>query len=157
MDNLSPSDRKKTMSRVKGRDTGPERIVRSLLHNMGLRFRLHDRKLPGVPDVVLKRFRTAIFVHGCFWHRHHGCKGASFPAVNTEFWRRKFDRTVERDAANHTRLIELGFTPLIVWECELKDLSALKTRLAAHFFGSTPQHAQSNQVEHRPVVAEPTD
>lgn len=121
------------MAQVKGRDTRPEKAVRSLLHRMGYRFRLQKKCLPGKPDIILPRFRTAIFVHGCFWHRHPGCKRASMPATNVEYWRRKFERNVTRDAANKAALENDGWRVLIVWECELKDLAALRTRLRSHF------------------------
>lgn len=121
------------MAQVKGRDTRPEKVVRSLLHSMGYRFRLQKKDLPGKPDIVLPRFRTAVFVHGCFWHRHPGCKRASMPAVNAEYWRRKFERNMARDAANKAALEKQEWRVLVVWECELKDMAALRMRLREHF------------------------
>lgn len=108
------------MSRIKGRDTGPELRLRSLLHRAGFRFRLHANDLPGKPDIVLPKYRTAIFVHGCFWHRHEGCRNATSPSTRTEFWQEKFDGTVERDKRNMAALETAGWTVITVWECDLK-------------------------------------
>lgn len=108
------------MSRIKGRDTGPELRLRSLLHRAGFRFRLHANDLPGKPDIVLPKYRTAIFVHGCFWHRHEGCRNATSPSTRTEFWQEKFHGTVERDKRNMAALETAGWTVITVWECDLK-------------------------------------
>lgn len=133
MDTISPEKRSWTMAQVKDRDTRPERVVRSLLHRLGCRFRLHRADLPGKPDIVLPKRRTVIFVHGCFWHRHAGCRRATMPASNTEYWKRKFSRTVARDAQNTLRLERSGWRVLVVWECELKDMEALSARLSRSF------------------------
>jgi len=117
------------MSQVRGKNTRPEERVRSLLHHMGFRFRLHRKDLPGTPDVVLPRYRTVIFVHGCFWHRHPGCKKASMPQTNREFWEKKLARNVERDAEVIRELTRTGWRVLVVWECELKNHEALSARL----------------------------
>jgi DNA mismatch endonuclease (patch repair protein) len=122
MDKVSPATRSAVMARVKGRDTGPEKRLRSLLFRQGFRFRLHKADLPGTPDIVLPRYRTAVFVHGCFWHRHAGCRRASTPASNVAYWERKFRRTVERDAAVAAALEALGWRVVVVWECELSTL-----------------------------------
>lgn len=108
------------MSRVRSKDTAPEKRVRSFLHRNGFRFRLHVKKLPGTPDIVLPMYRTVVDVRGCFWHRHPNCRQASSPASNAEFWRRKFERNVERDRMNERRLRELGWNLIVVWECELR-------------------------------------
>lgn len=129
MDTVSPEKRSWTMAQVKGRDTGPEKAVRTLLHHMGYRFRLQRKNLPGKPDIVLPRFKTALFVHGCFWHRHPDCKRATTPASNTSYWNAKFARTVTRDAKNQKELEALGWRVLVVWECELKDLTVLQQKL----------------------------
>lgn len=121
------------MAQVKGRNTGPEKAVRSLLHRMGYRFRLQRADLPGKPDIVLPKHRTVIFVHGCFWHRHTGCKRASMPAANSDYWKRKFERNVTRDAQNRIALESGGWRVLVVWECELRDLTALQVRLSDYF------------------------
>ena len=117
------------MSRVRGGNTKPEIYVRSLLHNMGYRFRIARKDLPGKPDIVLPKYKTVIFVHGCFWHCHPGCKRASRPTTNVEFWNAKLDRNIERDKENERRLNEQGWRVCILWECELKDVKSLKSRL----------------------------
>lgn len=119
-DSLSPERRSWNMSRIRGTDTKPELALRSLLHRAGYRFRLHDRRLPGRPDVVLPRFRTVIFVHGCFWHRHAGCRNATMPGSRTEFWARKFRDTIARDARKAAELDAAGWKVVTVWECEMK-------------------------------------
>jgi len=129
MDTVSPEKRSWTMAQVKGRDTGPEKVVRSLLHSMGYRFRLQRKDLPGKPDIVLPKYRTAVFVHGCYWHRHPGCKRATTPTSNTGYWDAKFSRTVARDARNQKELANLGWTVLIVWECELRNPDTLRDKL----------------------------
>ena len=108
------------MSRIRGKDTRPELIVRALLHRMGYRFRLHRKDLPGKPDIVLPKYKTVIFVHGCFWHRHEGCKFAYHPKSREEFWVNKFKGTLERDLKKEKALKESGWRVLVVWECELK-------------------------------------
>lgn len=108
------------MSRIKGRNTGPELRLRSLLHRAGFRFRLHAKDLPGKPDIVLPKYRTAIFVHGCFWHRHEGCRNATTPSTRTEFWQDKFNGNVDRDRRNTAALETAGWTVITVWECDLK-------------------------------------
>lgn len=119
------------MSLVKSKNTGPELAVRKLVFSMGFRYRIHGAGLPGKPDLVLAGKRKAIFVHGCFWHRHEHCKKATTPATNTEYWLPKFAKTVERDHRSLEALRELGWTPLVVWECELKDMAALAKKLRA--------------------------
>ena len=118
------------MARVRGKDTAPELRVRRIAHRMGLRFRLHRRDLPGTPDLVFPKHRLAVFVHGCFWHRHPGCGRASTPSTRPEFWQAKFDGNVERDRRRQAELIALGWTVLVLWECELKDDAALEAALA---------------------------
>lgn len=113
------------MASIKGRDTSPERMVRSYLHAAGFRFRLNVRALPGTPDIVLPRHKLAIFVHGCFWHRHPGCKFAATPATRIEFWATKFKSNIERDIRAARELQALGWTVETVWECELKDPTRL--------------------------------
>lgn len=120
VDSLSAERRSWNMSRIRSRDTGPERALRSMLHRAGFRFRLHDRSLPGTPDIVMKKHRAAILVHGCYWHRHEGCRNATTPSTRTEFWEAKFGATVARDERNIEALADLGWTPIVVWECDLK-------------------------------------
>lgn len=117
------------MSRIRGKDTSPELAVRSILHRLGYRFRLHSRVLPGKPDVVLPRYGTVVFVHGCFWHRHNECPYAYTPKSRTEFWTQKFAGNVERDQQVESQLSALGWKVLIVWECELRDAEKLAGRL----------------------------
>jgi DNA mismatch endonuclease (patch repair protein) len=119
MDRVDRKRRSWNMSRIKGRDTAPELAVRSILHAHGLRFRLHGRGLPGRPDIVLPKYRVAVFVHGCFWHRHPRCKYAYSPKTRKGFWQGKFQANVRRDAAAVRALKKLGWRPIIVWECEV--------------------------------------
>ena len=117
------------MSRVRSKDTKPERFVRSTLHEMGFRFRLHRKDLPGTPDIILPKHRTVIFVHGCFWHRHPNCKRATTPKKNTNLWREKFERTIERDAQKVLTLEALGWRAVVIWECETNKTKELSKRL----------------------------
>ena len=119
-DRISPEHRSWNMSRIRGKDTGPELCLRSLLHRAGFRYRLHDTTLPGKPDLVFPRYRTGIFVHGCYWHRHSGCKYAATPRTRTDFWLAKFQGTVERDRRTAEALTQRGWRVITVWECELK-------------------------------------
>lgn len=134
VDTLSPEKRSWTMSRVRSKNTKPELKVRSLLHRLGFRFRLDGTKFPGNPDIVLRKHKTVIFVNGCFWHRHKSCKKSSLPKSNKEFWQSKLDRNAERDILNLKAIASLGWKPLVVWECELKDMTKLaewlKTEIA---------------------------
>lgn len=113
--------RSRMMSGIKGQDTRPELVVRRYLHAAALRFRLHDTRLPGRPDIVLRKFRTVVFVHGCFWHRHERCPYATTPASRPDFWRDKFARNVERDAENVRALRAAGWVVLTIWECQVRD------------------------------------
>lgn len=119
VDRLTPERRSWNMSRIRGKDTGPERQLRSMLHRAGFRYRLHSAELPGRPDIVLKKFSTAIFVNGCYWHRHPGCRKATTPTTRTEFWQAKFSATVERDIRKTAELMAAGWRVLTVWECEI--------------------------------------
>jgi len=117
------------MAKIGPRDTKPEMVVRRMLHAMGRRFRLHRRDLPGTPDIVLPTARKAIFVHGCFWHRHEGCSKATTPKTRAEFWQQKFAANVERDARKEAQLRKAGWDVIIVWECETRDAASLKIEL----------------------------
>ena len=121
------------MSRIQSRDTKPEKTVRSLLHRMGYRFRLYRKDLPGKPDIVLPKFRTAIFVHGCFWHRHKGCKFSYTPKSRIAFWNSKFGKNIERDGRVCDQLQEQGWHVVVIWECETKDMHALSERVSNLF------------------------
>jgi DNA mismatch endonuclease (patch repair protein) len=116
------------MSRIRGKDTAPERAARSLLHRMGYRFRLHVKKLPGRPDIVLPKYRTVVFVHGCFWHRHRGCRNCTTPANNRGFWVKKLGGNVTRDKLNRGALLKLGWRVVVVWECETERADVLHKR-----------------------------
>lgn len=134
MDVVDPEKRSRMMSGIKSRDTKPEIIVRKALFAAGFRFRLHRSGLPGKPDIVLPGRRIAVFVHGCFWHMHEGCKNAKFPSTRPEFWREKLGRNVERDRENVDALLELGWRVLVVWECatrEMRSECALSSALSA--------------------------
>lgn len=128
-DNLTREERSRNMSRIRNRDTTPELAVRSLLHKEGYRFRLHRKDLPGTPDIVLPKYKTAIFVHGCFWHRHKGCKYSYTPKTNVEFWNKKFQDNLLRDKKNLKELEAEGWRVLIVWECETSSTSELRKRI----------------------------
>ena len=113
--------RSRNMSAIKSKNTKPEIKVRKVLHSMGYRFRLHRKDLPGKPDLVLPKYKTVIFVHGCFWHRHKNCKYASTPKTRQEFWEAKFRENINRDKLNQENLSSKGWKIIIVWECEIKD------------------------------------
>ena len=119
-DSLSPEKRSWNMSRIKGKDTSIEVQVRKYLFSQGFRYRKNVSTLPGKPDIVLKKYRAVIFVNGCFWHRHTGCKEAYMPKSRVEFWRQKFERNVQNDALYREKLINTGWRVFIVWECEVK-------------------------------------
>jgi DNA mismatch endonuclease (patch repair protein) len=136
-DRITPERRSWNMSRIKGRDTGPEKCVRSLLHGLGLRFTLRNSSLPGKPDIVLPRWRTVIFVHGCFWHRHANCSNNVTPKTRPEFWEQKLSGNVVRDARNIVALRQLGWRVRVIWECEVTDKAKLRHSLQ-RFFRITP-------------------
>lgn len=117
------------MSRIAGRNTKPELVVRSTLHRLSYRFRLHRRDLPGKPDIILPKHRAVVFVHGCFWHRHSRCKYAYTPKSNLPFWQAKFEGNVQRDRIAARRLRKLGWRVVVVWECQTTDTAALAKRL----------------------------
>jgi|SRR5579884_128933 len=131
MDTISRSQRSALMAGVRVKDTKPEIVVRRLLYRLGYRFRVCRKDLPGKPDVVLPKWKTAILVHGCFWHQHEGCPKAARPTTNVEFWDRKLDRNVERDKEDVAGLTALGWRVLVVWECRIRDLSSLSAELEA--------------------------
>jgi DNA mismatch endonuclease (patch repair protein) len=128
-DVLTSEQRKYCMSRIRGKDTGPEAIVRGMVHRMGYRFRLHQRELPGSPDIVLPRHHKVIFVHGCFWHMHRCRYGRVRPATHRQFWEKKRGGNVERDRRNVKALNRMGWDVLVVWECWTRDLPRLERRL----------------------------
>ena len=113
--------RSRNMSAIKSKNTKPEITVRKLLHSMGYRFRLHKKDLPGSPDIVLPKYKTVIFVHGCFWHRHENCKYASIPKTRKEFWESKFKANVKRDLEIQEKIKNIGWQSVVIWECEIKN------------------------------------
>ena len=119
-DHLSKEHRSWNMSRIRAENTKPEVVVRSLLHRMGYRFRICVKNLPGKPDIVLKKYKTVIFVHGCFWHRHEGCKRCTTPSTNKKYWTDKFQKNIIHDKRVEQKLKELGWQVIVIWECELK-------------------------------------
>ena len=128
-DTLTRDARSERMGRIKGKDTKPEMRVRQAVHAMGYRYRLHDKKLPGVPDLVFKGRRKVIFVHGCFWHVHEGCKNARLPKSRVEFWRAKLNGNKVRDERAIAALSAAGWQTLVIWECELRDMVAVTGRI----------------------------
>ena len=125
-DTISPKHRSWNMSQIKGKNTKPELIVRSQLHRMGFRFRIHRKDLPGKPDIVLPKYKTVVFVHGCFWHRHKNCKYSYNPKSRKKFWQDKFQGNVERDKRNSKKLSSLGWRSVVVWECQTVDSAKLQ-------------------------------
>lgn len=132
-DVFTPEQRSAVMRKVKGRDTSPELKVRKLLTRLGVRYRLNRKDLPGKPDIVMAGRRTAIFVHGCFWHGHDCARGARMPKTNADYWRGKIARNRARDAKVQAELEAAGWRAVVVWECELKDAAALERRLRKLF------------------------
>lgn len=125
-DRLTKEQRSRNMSLIRGKDTQPERRVRSLLHRMGYRFRLHRKNLPGNPDIVFVSRRIALFVHGCFWHRHRGCKNCTTPTNNQKFWLAKLEGNATRDKKNQRALRKVGWKSFVIWECQTEDVQGLE-------------------------------
>lgn len=128
-DTVDSAKRSEIMSRIRGRDTKPEMVVRRTAHRLGFRFRLHRSDLPGSPDLVFPRHRAVIMVHGCFWHRHPGCRLASTPKSRRDYWEAKFRGNVVRDRRSESELVELGWRVLVIWECETKDEAEVAERI----------------------------
>lgn len=128
-DTFTPEERSRIMAKVQSENTTVELKVRSLLHRLGYRYRLHAKSLPGKPDIVFPRRRKVIFVHGCFWHQHEGCERTKRPTSNIDYWNKKLDRNVARDQTNLLVLQEQGWDVLVVWECEAERLSPLVEKL----------------------------
>lgn len=129
MDRFTAAQRSLNMSRIRAKNTQPELAVRRLLHRMGYRFRLHAKNLPGKPDLVFPGRHAVVFVHGCYWHRHEGCRRAFHPKSRIEFWSRKFEATMDRDSRVTARLLEAGWKVLVIWECEVLDVDAVTSKL----------------------------
>jgi DNA mismatch endonuclease (patch repair protein) len=135
-DIVDSATRSRMMKGIGSRNTRPEIALRSALHRRGLRFRLHVKELPGKPDLVLPHFRAVIFVHGCFWHRHAGCRFASAPATRAEFWQAKFGGNVARDARNRVALLALGWRVAVVWECSLNGDNGKVVDAVSHWLSA---------------------
>lgn len=129
MDRLTPQERSQNMSRIRSAHTAPELLVRRALRKRRVGYRLHRKDLPGRPDIVLASRQTVIFVHGCFWHRHSGCRFAYMPKSRIEFWTEKFRRNVDRDRQNQQQLAEDGWRIAVIWECETRNASDIEARL----------------------------
>ncbi|WP_429534477.1 very short patch repair endonuclease [Pseudomonas silensiensis] len=133
MDIVDSATRSRMMAAIRGKNTGPEIVVRRYLHAHGYRFRIHRKDLPGKPDIVMPKLRTCIFVHGCFWHRHPDCKYAYTPKSRLDFWLPKFAKNVERDLATQSALRALGWNVVIIWECETKKIDSLRHKISEAF------------------------
>lgn len=145
------------MAAIKGKDTKPEMIVRKYLFSRGLRFRVQVRKLPGTPDIVLPKYKTAIFVNGCFWHGHEGCKYFRLPKSNVEFWKEKIERNIERDKESMQALFDLGWKVVRVWECELRNKANREETLNKIYTSITSPDGCDYSLEETdiPMAAEP--
>ena len=126
--NKISDQRSRNMSAIKSKNTKPEIAVRKMLHALGYRFRLHRKDLPGSPDIVLPKYKTVIFVHGCFWHRHENCKYASTPKTRKEFWESKFKANVKRDKEIQEKIKNIGWQSVVIWECEIKSTKQIKQK-----------------------------
>lgn len=140
VDTRTPEQRSKIMGRIGSKDTKPEMLVRKLVFGLGYRYRLHDKKLPGRPDLVFKSKKKAIFVHGCFWHQHRGCKRGKPPKSNLYFWKAKLEKNKLRDQNSLRQLEKLGWKTLVIWECETKNVNTIVNILEA--FLRQPERSQ---------------
>ena len=156
-DVMTPEQRSRCMAAIKGKDTKPELIVRKYLFSRGLRFRVQVRKLPGTPDIVLPKYKTAIFVNGCFWHGHEGCKYFRLPKSNVEFWKEKIERNIERDRESMQALFDLGWKVVRVWECELRNKANREETLNKIYTSITSPDGSCYSFEETdvPMAAEP--
>ena len=136
-DPLTPEQRHRCMSRIRAKDTKPEMLVRRYLHSRGFRYRLNVRRLPGTPDIVLRKYKTAIFIHGCFWHGHEGCRLYVPPKSNTHYWTEKIARNTERDTIACAKLHQLGWHTVVIWECQLKPHERYNTLSHLEYILST--------------------
>ena len=156
---MTPEQRSRCMAAIKGKDTKPEMIVRKYLFSRGLRFRVNNRKLPGSPDIVLRKYKTAVFVDGCFWHAHEGCKYFRLPKSNVDFWRHKIATNIARDYANNVDLKLAGWNVIRIWECEIRT-KAKREEAFQHLYANITQssgigHYQSNEIDNESIAAEP--
>lgn len=156
-DVMTPEQRSRNMAAIKGKDTKPEMIVRKYLFSRGLRFRVQVRKMPGNPDIVLPKYRTVIFVNGCFWHGHEGCKYYHMPKSNIEFWKQKIKNNIARDVRNENELKSLGWRVIRVWECDIRKVAGREEYLQRLYDTITqPQpNCYETAYETIPMAAEP--
>lgn len=156
-DVMTPEQRSRCMAAIKGKDTKPELLVRKYLFSRGLRFRVQVRKMPGNPDIVLPKYKTVIFVNGCFWHGHEGCKYFRLPKSNVMFWKEKIVRNLSRDIHNEETLRALGWKVIRVWECDIRRVSG-REKYLQHLYNSIvqPKHTQRYDIdcEDMPIAAE---
>lgn len=156
---MTPEQRSRCMAAIKGKDTKPEMIVRKYLFSRGLRYRVNDRKLPGSPDIVLKKYKTVVFIDGCFWHGHEGCKYYRLPKTNVDFWRHKIATNISRDYANSVDLRLAGWRVIRIWECEIKTKTKRKEtleRLYQEIVGTEPKpNPYESSPNTDPIAAEP--
>ncbi len=129
MDRISPEKRSKLMSKIRSKDTKPEMAIRRLVFSLGYRYRLHDRRLPGKPDLVFQSRRKVIFVHGCFWHQHESCRGGRLPKSNIQYWQPKLEKNVLNDKKNQRELLKNGWKVLVIWECEIKEVGYITEKI----------------------------
>ncbi len=163
MDVLTTKQRHKNMAAIHSKNTKPEMIVRKYLWKQGFRYRLYNYRLPGKPDIVLKKYKTCIFVNGCFWHGHENCKYASMPKTNTEFWEKKIERNRQRDVEEQQQLAKMGWHCIVIWECELKPKKKEQTLASLlftlnHIFFSDRQinYPKADMCESGNMAAEPS-
>lgn len=152
---MTPEQRSRCMAAIKGKDTKLEMIVRKYLFSRGLRFRVQVRKLPGTPDIVLPKYKTAIFVNGCFWHGHEGCRYFRMPKSNVDFWQTKITRNIERDAETEAELMHLGWKVIRIWECEIKAVTGRMERLEKLYDQIANPDLYSEESTERSIAAEP--
>ena len=154
MDIWDKKKRSDCMSKIRSKDTKPELALRKALFARGFRFRVNYKLLPGKPDIVLPKYKTVVFLHGCFWHKHEGCKYANTPKTNTKFWVDKITSNVERDKVNEEKLMALGWNVVTVWECEIRhkykhDFTTLMDKVEAEIFGNCPKKISMKFYEER--------
>ncbi|MDE6022687.1 MAG: very short patch repair endonuclease [Muribaculaceae bacterium] len=159
-DRMTPEQRHRCMAAIKGKDTRPEILVRKYLFSKGLRYRVNDKRLPGSPDIVLKKYKTVIFIDGCFWHAHKGCKYYKMPKTNVDFWRAKIARNIARDYVNNVDLELAGWRVIRVWECEVKTKAKRDETLKNLYHSITGLNGKSTVYEEAPqsdidIAAEP--
>lgn len=153
-DKMTPEQRHRCMAAIKGRDTSPEIKVRKYLFSRGLRFRIQVKKLPGRPDIVFPKYRTVVFVNGCFWHGHEGCRYFRLPKSNVEFWERKISHNKARDISNTAVLNLMGWRVIRVWECEIRTIAQCNHRLAS-LYNEITGYPFSNPIDSQSIAAEP--